>query len=175
MMRKITRAALWLTFLAYLAIVVQFVVLKEMDAQSAVNNIFERERPSEWTTNNFTLFETIRLYWNEARIPWTVRLANLGGNVIGFMPFGFLVPLLFRHKPYLLLTLIYGFIFSLALELAQWFMAVGSFDVDDLLLNTIGVLVGYMLFRIVNKIIPIREFLYGAKNQKRKKDEAISR
>jgi len=139
---------------------VQLVVLKEMDAQSAVTNIFERQRPSEWTTNNFTLFETIRLYWSDSRIPWTVRLSNLAGNVLGFLPFGILFPLLFRRKPSLLLTLFFGFLFSLGLELAQWFMAVGSFDVDDLLLNTIGVLIGYTAFRIVHALVPIRTYLY---------------
>lgn len=159
-MKQLTRGALWLTFLVYLAIVVRFVVLKEMNAESAINNIFERERPSIWTRNNFTLFETIGLYWNDTRIPWTVRLMNLGGNIVGFIPFGMLLPLLFRRKPYFLLTVIYGFLFSLALELAQWFMAVGSFDVDDLFLNTVGVIVGYLLFRIVHMVLPIRKYLY---------------
>ena len=159
-MRTVTRGALWVTFLAYLAVIVQLVVLKEMDAQSAVTNIFERERPSEWTTNNFTLFETIRLYWNDSRIPWTVRLSNLAGNVIGFLPFGVLFPLLFRTKPYLLITVFFGFLFSLGLELAQWFMAVGSFDVDDLLLNTLGVLLGYVGFLIINWLLPIRTYVY---------------
>ncbi len=159
-MRIFTKSALWLTFLAYFALVVQFVVLKEMDAQSAVNNIFERQRPSEWTTNNFTLFETIGLYWNDSRIPWTVRISNLGGNVLGFVPFGLLFPLLFRWKPNLIVTLVFGFLFSLALELLQWFMAVGSFDVDDLLLNTIGVFVGYLAFRLLHLILPIRKYLY---------------
>lgn len=159
-MRTFTKGALWLTFLAYCALVVQFVVLKEMDAQSAVNNIFERQRPSEWTTNNFTLFETIGLYWNDSRIPWTVRISNLGGNVLGFVPFGLLFPLLFRWKPYLIVTLVFGFLFSLVLELLQWFMAVGSFDVDDLLLNTIGVFVGYLAFRLLHLTLPIRKYLY---------------
>lgn len=159
-MRIFMKSALWVTFLAYFALVVQFVVLKEMDAQSAVNNIFERQRPSEWTTNNFTLFETIGLYWNDSRIPWTVRISNLGGNVLGFVPFGLLFPLLFRWKPNLIVTLVFGFLFSLALELLQWFMAVGSFDVDDLLLNTIGVFVGYLAFRLLHLILPIRKYLY---------------
>ncbi|MFC4354977.1 VanZ family protein [Chryseomicrobium palamuruense] len=162
-MKKLTRGALWVTFLIYLAIVIRLVVLKEMDAESAVNNIFEREQPSIWTRNNFTLFETIGLYWNDTRIPWTVRLMNLGGNVVGFIPFGLMLPLLFRHKPYFLLTVIYGFLFSLGLELAQWFMAVGSFDVDDLFLNTIGVIVGYIVFRVLHVIFPIRNYLYSPK------------
>lgn len=165
-MKHLTRGALWVTFLVYLAIVVRFVVLKEMNAESAINNIFERERPSIWTRNNFTLFETIRLYWNDARIPWTVRLTNLGGNVVGFIPFGLLLPLLFRRRPYFILTVIYGFLFSLGLELTQWFMAVGSFDVDDLFLNTMGVIVGYVVFRILNKVLPIRDYLYTGSSKR---------
>lgn len=160
-MKQVTRGALWLGFIIYVAILIQFVLLKDMNVQSALGNIFERERPSEWTRHNFNLFETIGLYWNDSRIHWTVRLSNLGGNVLGFMPFGLLLPLLFRRKPYFVLTVIYGFLFSLALETLQWFMVVGSFDVDDLFLNTIGVAAGYLLFRVIHFFLPVRTYLYG--------------
>ncbi|MFF0831101.1 VanZ family protein [Brevibacillus sp. NPDC003359] len=73
---------------------------------------------------------------------------NLVGNIAVFVPLGFLLPLLFvsfknMHRVFFL-TL--GA--SLVIEMLQFLFALGSIDVDDLLLNGLGGLVGYGLFRI---------------------------
>lgn len=44
------------------------------------------------------------------------------------------------------------FLLSLCIEVSQLVFKVGSFDVDDLLLNTLGGALGYMINRIVQKI-----------------------
>ena len=49
-------------------------------------------------------------------------------------------------------TLFYSFGLSLCVEVVQLFTRVGSFDVDDILLNTIGGVLGYILFVICNVI-----------------------
>ena len=46
-------------------------------------------------------------------------------------------------------TLLLGIEFSLLVEIVQLFSKVGSFDVDDILLNTLGVFVGYVLFLLL--------------------------
>lgn len=50
------------------------------------------------------------------------------------------------------LTVFYSFGLSFFVEVFQLLTKVGSFDVDDLLLNTIGGLIGYILFMICNGI-----------------------
>ena len=55
-------------------------------------------------------------------------------------------------------TLLYSFALSLGVEIFQLFARVGSFDVDDLLLNTLGGILGYILFLICNII---RRKCYG--------------
>ena len=52
----------------------------------------------------------------------------------------------------LLMTLFYSLGLSLGVEVFQLLTRVGSFDVDDLLLNTIGGILGYVLFLICNGI-----------------------
>ena len=44
------------------------------------------------------------------------------------------------------------FLLSLTIEITQLLTRVGSFDVDDLILNTAGGIAGYLLFYIMNKI-----------------------
>jgi glycopeptide antibiotics resistance protein len=47
-------------------------------------------------------------------------------------------------------TVVYSFVLSLTIELSQLFMKVGCFDVDDLLLNTMGGMIGFVAFSICN-------------------------
>ena len=73
--------------------------------------------------------------------------ANLAGNALLFFPAGILLPGLFRRLrrwgPYLGLML--GLI--LAVEVAQLFTLRGSLDVDDVLLNGFGAVLGFWLWR----------------------------
>lgn len=74
---------------------------------------------------------------------------NLGGNVLCFMPFGFLLPWMRKNLNHWYLTGLMTFYLSLLIELTQLFLRVGSFDVDDLFLNTLGGLLGYLCYRIL--------------------------
>lgn len=81
---------------------------------------------------------------------------NLAGNVICFMPFGFVIPVLAVRYRKLSRMLLLSFLASLLVETIQLFSKLGSFDVDDILLNTLGGVIGYLLFRIGNALLHIR-------------------
>ncbi|MDR2234911.1 MAG: VanZ family protein [Chryseobacterium sp.] len=78
-------------------------------------------------------------------IPWTDTVRIILGNIIMFIPFGFLgwiFPKLKDLKP-----LLYAFISSIVIvEALQYFTRMGIFEVDDIILNTFGVFLGW-LFR----------------------------
>lgn len=74
---------------------------------------------------------------------------NFLGNVIAFVPLGFLLPLLFsKRAKSLFKVLLYSFMLSFAVELTQLVMDIGRFDVDDLLLNTAGGFIGYVMYGV---------------------------
>jgi len=75
-------------------------------------------------------------------------VGNLVGNILGFIPFGILVPILFRQISALKQVLVAALVVSLIFEIIQLFAVLGSFDVDDLLLNTIGAGIGYYIYYI---------------------------
>ena len=82
-------------------------------------------------------------------------ILNVVGNILVFVPFGMSLPALFSKCKSLFATTILTFEFSLCVELIQLLTKVGSFDVDDLLLNTIGGICGflmYMVYRLFRKI-----------------------
>ena len=81
-----------------------------------------------------------------------IGLLNLVGNVVAFIPFGFFLPILHVKCRSFLFTTFLSFEFSLMVETIQLVSKVGSFDVDDLLLNTIGGALGCLTFLCMNRI-----------------------
>ena len=63
---------------------------------------------------------------------------NLAGNVIAFMPFGTFLPTFFARCRKFFFTVWYSFELSLTVELLQLIFKLGSIDVDELVLNTLG-------------------------------------
>ena len=73
--------------------------------------------------------------------PWEVAL-----NFVVFIPVGFLAGGIAKNKGLVLACLI-GFSTSLIIECLQLFLKRGVFEVDDLIHNTVGCLIGYGLYR----------------------------
>ena len=100
---------------------------------------------------NLVPFHTLRLFTGllDSSHPEYVRAAvvNLFGNVIMFIPLGFLLPLTFRRLAGLWKVLLTATLLVTAVELLQLFTLVGSCDIDDLILNLIGTVLGYGLFK----------------------------
>jgi Glycopeptide antibiotics resistance protein len=78
--------------------------------------------------------------------------SNIFGNVLGFIPLGLIFPIINKKARNFFFIAMISFEFSLLIETVQLVFKVGSFDVDDLILNTLGGMLGYLLFYICNKI-----------------------
>ena len=110
---------------------------------------------------NLVLFKEIKRFWEyRDQVGMFAMFTNLFGNVIIFMPMASKYRSLFS-------TVFYSFGLSLCVETFQLVTKVGSFDVDDLLLNTIGGLAGYILFIICAAIR--RRHVYKKKNNHRRR------
>jgi glycopeptide antibiotics resistance protein len=110
---------------------------------------------SGWKKANTVPFATINLYKKGLERHNTTAEYNLLGNLIGFIPFGILLPLFwpwFRHGVKMLLA---GFMLSLGFETLQLLTGLGVWDVDDLLLNTAGTVAGYVLFFVMMKFVKL--------------------
>ncbi|MDD4035885.1 MAG: VanZ family protein [Bacilli bacterium] len=100
-----------------------------------------------WSTSNYTPFKEITRY----KFGGKLFYKNVVGNLIMFIPYGFLVSYYFKlRKVYLALLL--SFIASLMIEYGQ--LLIGRvFDVDDIILNVIGGLLGFLIYKIVKFIV----------------------
>ena len=106
---------------------------------------------TSWASNNFIPFKEIMRYNITSRL----FIKNVLGNMIMFLPFGFFISYYIdTDKPFI--TIILTLIASVAIEIVQ--MLIGRvFDVDDIILNILGGLAGYSIYkliRIVSEKIP---------------------
>lgn len=74
-------------------------------------------------------------------------------NVILFVPMGFFLPLLYKSYHHIKPVAIAGFLFSLSVEIAQMFDW-GLSDINDLITNTVGACLGYLLYRLLSNAVP---------------------
>ena len=70
-------------------------------------------------------------------------LLNLIGNTTMFIPTGIMTPLIYKNRNGFWKTVLTGFLLSLTIEIIQLPFAVRASDVDDLILNTFGCVIGY--------------------------------
>ena len=104
---------------------------------------------------NLVPFRTLRLFADllDSGVRAHIRMAviNLGGNIIMFIPLGFLLPRVFLRLTSLSRVLLTTALLITAVEIIQLLTLVGSCDIDDLILNVIGAAIGYGLHTIVKK------------------------
>ncbi|MCC3358083.1 VanZ family protein [Bacillus sp. REN16] len=99
---------------------------------------------------NLTPFSTIKNYFTYYdHFPFYIWIINIAGNIGVFIPFGIVLPILFPKLSNFFLFFI-AFIFGIfSLEFLQLISKLGSFDVDDIILNTVGAVIGYILLQII--------------------------
>lgn len=104
---------------------------------------------------NFELFRVFRETYNAIKYLgfWQPFYINFLGNIILFIPIGFLLPLLFKRMEQFPYTVIVGLCISLFIEITQLPQNRSS-DVDDLWLNTLGALIGYIVYLMIKKRFP---------------------
>lgn len=81
-------------------------------------------------------------------------LVNVIGNIIAFMPVGLLVPQLSAWRRGWLAVAVSALVLSTSIEVLQRTLTRRVSDIDDVLLNVSGALLGYGLFLVVSRLWP---------------------
>ena len=138
---KRSKAKTWVCFLAYLLLLAYVVLIS-----SGLGRVEQEEY-----RYNLTLFHEIGRYYNVGTTTgnWNLFGFNVIGNILVFMPLGVFLPKLFKKCQKLSAIFLFSLELSLAIELTQLLARIGSFDVDDILLNTLGGILGYIVYSIV--------------------------
>jgi glycopeptide antibiotics resistance protein len=106
-----------------------------------------------YTLVNLRLFDTIKRYIGiisgEGRL---TAVINLFGNIVVFMPVGILLPCICKKADSYAAMLITAITLPVIVETVQYYTRTGVADVDDVLLNFIGIILGFLLYRMVARV-----------------------
>lgn len=133
-------------FIIYLIFLLLFVVLK---FDGSFNALQETIRTIEWnremgiTNANIVPFRTIMVQIGHANSIWALK--NLLANIVLFMPWGFLLPIMHERLKKIIPFTCLSLVFILLIELTQFVFLIGQFDVDDIILNLVGAFLGYII------------------------------
>lgn len=142
--RKWTKAG-WLLLYSYIVLLSYFLFFSEHYGR---NNEVINYR------NNLVLFKEIKRFIEYRKlIGFEDFFVNILGNVLAFAPFGFLLPLLDEKYRSLIRIILLSMLFSICVEVMQLLLKVGIFDVDDIIMNTTGGLLGYLFYVIHNFLL----------------------
>lgn len=144
--RKIIRVISVICFILYMIVLTYFLFLS--DGFGRVSGY------EDYRFNLVPLKEIVRFVRYRENLDFFSVWINLQGNVFAFLPFGALIRWVINRKVRWYQAVEYTFLFSLSVELLQLVTKVGVFDVDDLILNTFGGLLGfwvYYLLLLINK------------------------
>ena len=138
------------SFFVYVFFVLQltgyFILFKELSSQGWWNKMDHRIETNDHV--NFTLFSTINRY---SRLDKQVV-----GNLSMLFPLGIYLPLLYRRLRKLsgfFAILLISFLVSVGIEILQLATSYRSTDVDDVLLNTAGACLGFMVYQLIKTFV----------------------
>jgi glycopeptide antibiotics resistance protein len=134
--------------LAYSSILIKVMVLKDVP-MIRIGPIMLNFGGTQVGDPNYVPFKTILPYLLGEN-GFLIGALNIGGNIAFLIPIGFLLPFVFTRidwKRSLVVALLSG----MSIELTQVFLQIGIFDIDDVILNGLGVMVGYWMFLLFQK------------------------
>lgn len=126
-----SRLTAWTIFLSYILVIFHTVFLSRESGSREAVSLFPFE------TWGHTLYA--HAYFIE--------------NIIMFIPFGILLPILFKRIRRVLNCVGLGFLNSCVIEIAQFVTRRGYLQLDDVITNTVGALIGWLIWRGAGKII----------------------
>lgn len=145
MRKKRRRLAAGILFVLYFAVLFYFLFFSEKMGRTYSERTYHY--------NLVPLKEIGRFIRYRKNLGMEAVILNIVGNVVAFLPFGTFLPIFSRRCQRFFFTVLYSFELSLLVELLQLMFRVGSFDVDDLLLNTLGGAVGFLIYVIMVRIV----------------------
>jgi len=103
--------------------------------------------------HNLIPFGSITAYFiNFNQYNFNTWFYNTFGNVLVFIPLGIFLPLVFDAIKRITQVIIFIFMCSLLIELLQYVTLLGVFDVDDIILNLIGGISGFLITIPIKKM-----------------------
>lgn len=150
--KNASKIILIFVFICYVVVLFLFVVMKvNYEALAITRECIKMNRASGFWNINLIPFKTLRGYLDSNN---SLDFDNFFGNIIPFLPMGFLLGFIFnKSRRRFIKSILVSFLIILTFELIQFFACIGYLDIDDIILNVLSSSLGYLpCLIIIDKI-----------------------
>lgn len=144
------REALLLLMYVNLAVIIRFVFFPRETVNGEVQPLVFDPAAVFPLRINFVPIVNILRFDTPRDLIW-----NLVGNTAMFIPTGIILPILYKRLNCFWKVTLAGLMISLCIEILQLPFPSRATDIDDLILNTLGVMIGYGVYALVKKLISL--------------------
>lgn len=137
-----------LLFLCYTIFLLQMTIFRfPLPFFSSLSVVYSKEARCFYA--NFIPCHTFIRFIREIfvdRSHYSTAILNLVGNCIIFVPLGYFIPTLWKRLQKWYWIFLLSFLLTILMECTQFWTGLGIFDVDDMIENIIGALLGYAVY-----------------------------
>ncbi|WP_227868385.1 VanZ family protein [Clostridioides sp. ZZV15-6388] len=142
---KLLLSIIYTIFFVYVLITIRIILFKDIPIYAIFKGGFR--------SVNLIPFYTVWEFMTDSNISLVRAIANIIGNVGIFIPMGIFLPVVLKKLDKRNIIIIISLI-SLGFELIQYILAIGSSDIDDVILNSLGGILGIIIYTKVTKLFP---------------------
>lgn len=152
---KVLRIIIWGIFVIYILVLLKIILFKNVNLEQFLSGNI-----GGYHAYNLIPFLTIHDFISMGSISFGRVFSNIFGNILVFMPLGYFLPLLMPRFKKFWKVLLISIGLSVVFEISQYVFMLGSLDIDDVILNTLGGAIGYGLYAVFSRIFSKRKSFY---------------
>jgi glycopeptide antibiotics resistance protein len=144
---RIKTAVIYGVFICYIVLLIKILLLSRV----SLSDLFSGQGAVSRSINIIPFQSVMQYFATGSETVKSFAFGNVVGNILMFIPLGVYLPLLRKDKR-AATALLFIFIVSLSVEIVQGVLGIGTADIDDIILNTLGGwigILGYKLFSVI--------------------------
>lgn len=136
-------------FLIYLLILIKIILFKT----NSFVDLLKGNTSAGYRGANLMPFKTIFTFFDTTKhFSFLRAISNTLGNIAIFLPLGYLLPILTKKIDNIYKVFLISISVSIVFESLQYIFYLGSLDIDDVILNTLGGVIGYIIYYFIRKL-----------------------
>ncbi|MEY8001742.1 VanZ family protein [Clostridium sp. Mt-5] len=141
---RIETAFLYGVFICYILFLIKLLLLSRI----SLLDLFNGQRALDRSINLIPFYSIKGYIFSSSATIKKFAFGNVAGNIVIFIPLGTYLSL-FKNNKRVITNLLFIFIVSLFIEIIQGFLGIGASDIDDIILNCLGGLVGILGYKFL--------------------------
>jgi Glycopeptide antibiotics resistance protein len=141
---KVETVFLYGVFSCYILFLIKLLFLSRV----SLLDLFNSQRTLDRSINLIPFYSIKEYIFSNSATIKRFAFGNVVGNIVIFIPLGTYLPL-FKNNKRVITNLLFIFIVSLFIEIIQGLLGIGASDIDDIILNCLGGLVGILGYKFL--------------------------